>query len=119
MKPRPHSRAYQSLDLNKSSMTAEEEAMNQQSYQSDKCDLAPSKSAFLHKALRSAIIDAGIFGTNEANAKMKEVNVETGIPDIISKKYFDLMSCVTKERLTNDKDYKTGRYQFSDQFTKK
>lgn len=73
VRPRPHSRAYDSLNLNKNSTTVDEEAKNQQSYQSDKAQMALSKSAYVHKALRQAMIDSGIFSTNDANAKMKQV----------------------------------------------
>jgi len=73
VRPRPHSRAYDSLNLNKNSTTVDEEAKNQQSYQTDKAQLAVSKSHYVHKALRQAMIDSGIFSTNDANAKMKQI----------------------------------------------
>ena len=113
-RPRPHSRAYDSLNLNKNATTAEEEAMNQQSYQSDKSALALSKSAFVHKSLRKALIDSGIFSTNDANQKMKTIDEETGIPESVKKAYFSMMFAVTEQRLTNDTDFVPGRYQYSD-----
>lgn len=79
--------------------------------------MALSKSHYVHKALREAMIGSGIFSTNEANAKMKVIN-EQNIPDGVKDSYFKMLSTVTHQRLLNDADFVAGKYQCADKFIK-
>ena len=65
-----------------------------------------SKPHYIHVKLRESVIESGIFASKTVDDAMKQLRLESDVPDDLCEAFFKMQRCAVKARVTNDADYR-------------
>ena len=86
-------------------MVAEEEKLNNKSYQKEAAEKALTKSELFKSKLRESLLDTGRFPSGIVDQELKKIDAEADIPEPLKQAYFEMVKAGIKSRLINDSDY--------------